>query len=58
MRLSHWSDRFGYRIGATPALAISMKPFRLSIPAPRPIGDQQLPARDCLDSPQLSGVNV
>lgn len=58
MRLSHWSDRFGYRIGATPALAIGMKPFRLSIPAPRPIDDQLLPARDYLDSPQLSGANM
>jgi hypothetical protein len=34
MQLSTWSERFPYRIGATPLLAIAMKPFRLTVPAP------------------------
>ncbi len=35
MRLSNWSDRFPYRVGPTPLLSIAMKPFCLSVPAPR-----------------------
>lgn len=51
MRLAHWSDRFGYHIEPTPALAIGLKPFRLSIPAPRSLADLGLATRECLDSP-------
>lgn len=47
MQLSAWSDRFDFRLGATPALAIGLKPFRLTIPAPRTLSDEQLPAQDC-----------
>lgn len=58
MQLSGWSDRFDYRIGATPVLAIGMKPFRLSIPAPRSLADEPLPAPDCIDLPQPSASQV
>ena len=36
MRLSAWSERFAYRIGPTPMLALALKPFRLTVPAPLP----------------------
>jgi hypothetical protein len=36
MQLNRWSERFTYRIGTTPMLAIALKPFRLSVPAPVP----------------------
>ncbi|HEY0606454.1 MAG TPA: acetoacetate decarboxylase family protein [Herpetosiphonaceae bacterium] len=58
MQLSHWSDRFGYRIGPAPTLALGLKPFRLSIPAPRCLADLGLSARDCSDSALPSATNV
>ncbi len=35
MRLSSWSERFPYRVGTAPLLSVAMKPFHLSVPAPR-----------------------
>ncbi len=35
MHLSNWSDRFPYRVHSAPLLSAALKPFRLSVPAPR-----------------------
>ncbi|MBV9788933.1 MAG: acetoacetate decarboxylase family protein [Chloroflexi bacterium] len=57
MQLASWSERFPYRLEATPTLAIGLKPFRLTIPAPRILSGDQLPAQDCLAEP-TSATNV
>lgn len=58
MQIFHWSDRFGYRISHAPTLAIGLKPFRLSIPAPRSLADLGLSTLDCSDSAQHSATNM